>query len=263
MGGQTQFDLLLKTILETNSSFNLDKVLTSAAVHISEAIGVPYCGIYLIEKESNTLKLRGRAGRINDASLLHVMTIGSIALHEPLVQKALYAEEPVAIFNAENSALIDEYHKNRLALKSLLAIPLRSRKKPLGLAMVPSFDRHIRFPKERIEVANSIAKAVALAIDNAQLFQEKYLHGTPESQDRTMQDEPNKFARPPIRALSRRELDVLGLMVRGLKNKEIAVELYITERTVKAHVSSILEKLDVADRTAAVVVAVKRGLITP
>ncbi|MHB8840657.1 MAG: LuxR C-terminal-related transcriptional regulator [Candidatus Aquicultor sp.] len=263
MGGRQQFGLLLKTVLETNSSFDLDEVLTHASIRISEAIGLPYCGIYLIDEKKNALVLRGRAGRITDTSLLRTMAMGSIALDEPLAQKALCSEKPVMVPDAENSPLIDEYHKARLPLKSLLAIPLRARRKPLGLAMIPSFDRQVTFSNDRIEIANDIAKAAALAIDNAQLFQETYPHRVQEAKNSTSQDELDKVIQPSARTLSQRELDVLRLLGLGLKNKEIAAELYITERTVKAHVSSILDKLGVADRTAAVIVAVRRGLFIP
>jgi len=61
--------------------------------------------------------------------------------------------------------------------------------------------------------------------------------------------------------LSGRELDVLKLLVGGRRNREIASALDITEGTVKLHVSSILGKLEVADRTEAVTVALQRGLV--
>lgn len=63
--------------------------------------------------------------------------------------------------------------------------------------------------------------------------------------------------------LSPRELDVLTLMARGLRNKEIAYELHITERTVKFHANAIYRKLDVGGRTEAVSKAIQRGLVTP
>jgi DNA-binding NarL/FixJ family response regulator len=61
--------------------------------------------------------------------------------------------------------------------------------------------------------------------------------------------------------LSGRELDVLRLLVGGKRNREIASVLDITEGTVKLHVSSILGKLAVADRTEAVTVALQRGIV--
>jgi DNA-binding NarL/FixJ family response regulator len=61
--------------------------------------------------------------------------------------------------------------------------------------------------------------------------------------------------------LSTRELEVLRLLVGGKRNREIATALDITEGTVKLHVSSILGKLAVADRTEAVTVALQRGIV--
>jgi DNA-binding NarL/FixJ family response regulator len=62
--------------------------------------------------------------------------------------------------------------------------------------------------------------------------------------------------------LSAREQEVLELLAQGMSNKAIAEELYISEKTVKNHVSSILRKLSVNDRTQAVIVALKNGLVS-
>jgi DNA-binding NarL/FixJ family response regulator len=61
--------------------------------------------------------------------------------------------------------------------------------------------------------------------------------------------------------LSNRELEVLALIAKGLSNKEIASALHLVEGTVKLHVTSILSKLGVADRTQAILVAIKRGIV--
>lgn len=60
--------------------------------------------------------------------------------------------------------------------------------------------------------------------------------------------------------LSDRERDVLKLLAKGLVNREIANQLYISEKTVKNHISSIFRKLDVQDRTQAAVYALKHHL---
>jgi two-component system NarL family response regulator len=61
--------------------------------------------------------------------------------------------------------------------------------------------------------------------------------------------------------LSARELEVLNLIAKGLRNKEIGAQLGIAEPTVKIHVQKIFSKLNVVDRTQAVVVAANRGII--
>jgi len=68
-------------------------------------------------------------------------------------------------------------------------------------------------------------------------------------------------SRLPHSALSARELEVLHLLVSGNSNKDIANLLGIAEATVKSHVSTILMRLDVEDRTQAVVAALQRGLV--
>jgi DNA-binding NarL/FixJ family response regulator len=60
--------------------------------------------------------------------------------------------------------------------------------------------------------------------------------------------------------LTEREEDVLRLLAQGLTNADIAARLYLSEGTVRNHVSAILSKLDVADRTQAAVLAIQHGL---
>lgn len=68
-------------------------------------------------------------------------------------------------------------------------------------------------------------------------------------------------APPPSSLLSSRESAVLGLMARGFSNKQIAQELWISEPTVKSHVSHILRKMGTTDRTKAVVEAIRLRLV--
>ncbi len=64
-------------------------------------------------------------------------------------------------------------------------------------------------------------------------------------------------------SLTPRELQILGAITRGRRNKDIGADLGITERTVKAHVSSIYAKLGVASRAAAAATAISEGLVSP
>lgn len=66
----------------------------------------------------------------------------------------------------------------------------------------------------------------------------------------------------PLDQLTGREREVLTLIAQGRANKRIALELGISEKTVKAHVGHVLAKLGVSDRTQAAVLAVQEGLVT-
>ena len=62
-------------------------------------------------------------------------------------------------------------------------------------------------------------------------------------------------------ALTNREIEVLQLVARGMRNKEIAAALKISDETAQGHVKNILAKLSVHDRTEAVAVAIRRGIV--
>ena len=78
-----------------------------------------------------------------------------------------------------------------------------------------------------------------------------------------------RYARPRARAtgqladLTPRELEVLSQVARGHSNAEIATDMYLSEATIKTHVSRILAKLDLRDRVQAVVLAYEEGLVEP
>lgn len=102
------------------------------------------------------------------------------------------------------------------------------------------------------ELANAVRKAAAgEAVLHPRVAARvvRELHGA-------RRDEPNVF-----RELSDRELEVLKLIAEGLSNAEISDRLFISEKTTKSHVSNILGKLHLADRTQAAVYAWREGVV--
>jgi DNA-binding NarL/FixJ family response regulator len=74
---------------------------------------------------------------------------------------------------------------------------------------------------------------------------------------------PNPASAAVLDALSARERDVLLLIAQGNSNAQIASQLFLEERTVKTHVSSILGKLNLTSRVQAVILAYEAGLVSP
>ena len=85
----------------------------------------------------------------------------------------------------------------------------------------------------------------------------------PQVAERLMDEVRAGDAADPFADLTRRELEVLERIAQGVSNREIAETLFIAEKTVKCHVSNILGKLHLADRTQAAVMAWREGVARP
>ena len=110
-------------------------------------------------------------------------------------------------------------------------------------------------PDELLRAIRVVARGDALlAPSSTRQLIEQYLTGTAPALD---------GGSDVVERLTDRELEVLGLLSRGLSNAEIADELVLAETTVKTHVGRVLAKLDVRDRVQAVVWAYEHGVVRP
>ena len=104
-------------------------------------------------------------------------------------------------------------------------------------------------PEQLADVVRKAAAGEAVLHPRVAARVVRELHGA-------RRDEPNVF-----HELSDRELEVLKLIAEGMNNAEIAGRLYVSEKTVKSHVSNILSKLHLVDRTQAAVYAWRQGVV--
>jgi DNA-binding NarL/FixJ family response regulator len=110
-------------------------------------------------------------------------------------------------------------------------------------------------PQELVDAIHVVAKGDALLAPSI----------TRRLLDRFAEQAPQEQVKPPpqLEALTERELEVLKLIAKGWSNAELAEKLFLSETTVKTHVSSVLRKLGLRDRVQAVVVAYEAGLVRP
>ncbi|MGE5553651.1 MAG: LuxR C-terminal-related transcriptional regulator [Betaproteobacteria bacterium] len=73
----------------------------------------------------------------------------------------------------------------------------------------------------------------------------------------------SRLAEGPLSRLTSRELEILGLIGAGLSNRKVAAQLFISEGTVKTHITHLLQKLGLANRTEAALFAIREGILHP
>jgi len=116
--------------------------------------------------------------------------------------------------------------------------------------------------------ADALIEAVKVVADGGSYLHPRVTHNLVKEYRRLSADEggTDKYISPveirrPLHLLTRRECEVLQLLADGKSNRGIGEALFISEKTVKNHVSNILQKMNVNDRTQAVVVAIKNGWV--
>ncbi|PLT35715.1 response regulator transcription factor [Bacillus sp. V5-8f] len=116
--------------------------------------------------------------------------------------------------------------------------------------------------------ADALIEAVKVVADGGSYLHPKVTHNLVREYRRLASDERSDGdssqaieIRRPLHLLTRRECEVLQLLADGKSNRGIGETLFISEKTVKNHVSNILQKMNVNDRTQAVVSAIKNGWV--
>ncbi|WP_077624755.1 response regulator [Sediminibacillus massiliensis] len=115
--------------------------------------------------------------------------------------------------------------------------------------------------------SDALIEAIKVVSEGGSYLHPKVTHNLVQEYRRLAEENANRPAeksieyRKPLHLLTRRECEVLQLLADGKSNRGVAEALYISEKTVKNHVSNILQKMNVNDRTQAVVLAIRNGWV--
>ena len=204
-----------------------------------------------------------------DSSLIRILTVDD----HPLLRKGI-----AALVNAEDDMkLVAEASSGEEAIEKFRAqrpdVTLMDIQLP-GLNGIESIAQIKKeFPNARIivlttysgdaQVVRAIRAGAQAYLLKRQVHREllETIRAVHAGQRRIPQEIAVEFVNRPSDDLTPREIDVLRLIASGNANKEIADQLSIGEASVKSHVANILSKLDAKDRTHAVTIGLKRGII--
>jgi two-component system NarL family response regulator len=195
----------------------------------------------------------------DDHAIVREGVVATIELYDEMrvVAKAANGREAVALFRERRPdvALMDLNMPEMGGVEAITAI--RSEFPDARIIILTTYDGD----EDIFRGLQAGAKAYLLKEGSVEQLVET-IQAVHRGQMRIPQEVAAKLAaRMTTPDLTAREREVLHLIVAGKSNAEIGTALFITEATVKAHVNSILGKLDVSDRTQAVTTAIRRGLV--
>lgn len=152
--------------------------------------------------------------------------------------------------NKNGIEVLEEIHKRNLSVK-ILILTVHNEIEYLIKAVDIGVDGYLLKDSESTE----LKKAITIVLNGESYIQPNLI---PALNSRLVARDVDQ---EKIEALTRRELEVLIQVAKGMFNKEIAIALNISERTVKNHISNIFKKIDVSDRTQAAVFAIRNDII--
>jgi signal transduction histidine kinase len=169
---QRRTALMLHAVQTASRSLELDQVLQQVGQTLSEAIGATRCGIYLVDSDGQVLVPRALVGETSEARRALFWSYRLDPAAETILREAIERREPAVCYDAPTDPRISQEAVQAWGLRSLLIVPITAGERVLGLALLATFEEPRAFTLAEIELAQGVAGAVALAVENARLYEE-------------------------------------------------------------------------------------------
>jgi len=164
--------LMLRSVQMAGGSLELNRVLERVARMLAKAAGALHCSIFLVNTENGLLERRADSKSMEPGQRALVRDWKLDPGQNSLIRELLDSKLPTAFQDAKSDPRAKLALSPLLGIRSLLAVPIRVSDQVLGLAIIHSLEEPHSFNKEEIDLAFGIANSVALAMENARLFEE-------------------------------------------------------------------------------------------
>jgi DNA-binding CsgD family transcriptional regulator len=264
MAGPTE-RVVLETLADVGIAFTnerqLDPVLDRILGTALQVVHADAGSVMLLSRERDTLVVVAARGP-------RARTI--LGTRQPADRSiagwALRAGETVLLHGVAGSALAAPSSDHPRDLASSVVVPLALSGRLVGVLNASREPGAPRMGESSARLLELLANQAAILIDSVQMLDELQRKDQRLEQlvDQLLGETGRRAAAPVdlLAPLTRREQQVLELLVDGLTNREIAMRLVVEPDTVKDHVQSIIKKLGATDRTHAAVIAVRGGIVS-
>lgn len=228
-------------------AFNKFLLAASPVSRVTAAVGREACRtlgfsrVAFLHANFNVQRVRGGAGYGLDSSALGC--ISEPFESSPWIMDCAVSGRPAFALNVRHGPLLPMRYVELFSLGPLLCVPVIDSAGPVAVMLLDRRGEPFGVTDELLRAAASTGESLGLALEAARSY------GSPST------------GREQLPVLSARQRQMLGLLSRGMSNKEIATATGLSVFTVRDHVSSLLHSLEVASRSAAVARGWELGLL--